>query len=330
MKKTVYISGMHCSSCDILIREIIRDTDGIELMELTSRWVLTCTCTDEASLWKAKEGIVAHGYTVSDSQNDTSSKKFNYKELFVLFLCGLLLRFLLYNLDVTSYVASLWTDGSFGYREIIVLWFIASLSTCLALVGWFVLMRWSLSGWQTKPLRTVLFHQWLFQIGRLVWYAAWWFILWSIGSTFVFSPYVNWVINLLVSILLLIIWRNMLLIVQVRIPTPWWWARFMKRLQGFSTKKRWWFFVGALTFFLPCGFSQLAQINALSTGSAVDWWILLFLFALGTFPVLFILWITGNRFQMNPLSFTAKLIWTLLVVLSLFLIQNAFNLLWWF
>lgn len=330
MEKIIYVSGMHCPACDILIREIIHDTEGIELVEFTSTWVLTCTCVDEISLWILKESIAASGYSVSDVWMNSSLKKSNYKEIVLLVFSGIVIRFLLYKLDIATYAASLWADWTLGYWEMILLGFIASLSTCLALVGWFVLMRWSTQWWKNLPFRTSVFYQWLFQLGRLWWFALWWFILWSIWSTLVFSPLVNWVINLLVSILLLIIWRNMLLIFPIRIPSRWWWDGLMKLLNHLSTKKRWWVLVGALTFFLPCGFSQLAQINALSTGDPVQWWILLFLFALGTFPVLFILWLTGNRFQMHATSFTAKMIWIVLVVLSLFLIQNAFNLLWWF
>ncbi len=329
-QKILSISGMHCPACDILIREIIQETEGIELIELTAQWKLTITSENESTLWILKKSIVASGYSVSDFWTDTSVKKINFKEIALLITSGIVIWFLLYNLDIATYAASLWTDGTLGYGEMILLWGIASLSTCLALVGWFVLMRWSTQWWYDISLRSSVFHQWLFQLGRLWWFALWWFILWSIWSTLVFSPLVNGIINLLVSILLLLIWRNMLLIFPIRVPSRWWWDGLMKLLNRLSTKKRWWVLVGALTFFLPCGFSQLAQINALSTGDPVQGWILLFLFALGTLPVLFILWITGNRFQMNATSFTAKFIWIVLVVLSLFLIQNAFNLLWWF
>jgi sulfite exporter TauE/SafE len=212
----------------------------------------------------------------------------------------------------------------------VVLWFIASLSTCLALVGGFVLMRWSVSWAKNKSLYATLYHQGVFQWGRLLWFAIWWALLWFLGSTIIFSPLVNWIINLLVSILLLMIWRNMLLIFPLRVPTRWGGAWVMTLLEGVATKKWWWLFVWALTFFLPCWFSQLAQINALSTADPLQWWILMFLFAVGTFPILFLLWVTGNRFHMNPSSFPAKLIGVLLVVLSMFLIQNALRLLGWF
>jgi sulfite exporter TauE/SafE len=36
-------------------------------------------------------------------------------------------------------------------------------------------------------------------------------------------------------------------------------------LKSFAQKKRGGIIVGALTFFLPCGFTQVAQLNAMST-----------------------------------------------------------------
>lgn len=327
-QKILSISGMHCPACDILIREIIKETEGIALIELTEQWTLTITIANESSLWILKKSIAASGYSVSDFWIDTCTKKINYKEIALLVVLGIVVWWWLYNLDIATYAASLWNNGTFGYGEMIFLWFIASLSTCLALVGWFVLMWWSVQWWKDISLRNILFQQLLFQGGRLWWFALWWFILWFIWSTLLFSPLINGVINMMISILLLFIWWNMLLIFPIRIPSWWWWDRLMKVLNWFSKKKWWWVFVWALTFFLPCGFSQMAQINALSTGNPFQWWVLLFLFALWTLPVLCILWITGNRFYMNPSSFTAKMMWVVLMVIALFLVKNAFQLLW--
>lgn len=44
--------------------------------------------------------------------------------------------------------------------------------------------------------------------------------------------------------------------------------------------------VGALTFFLPCGFTQSMQLLALGSGSPVQGGIIMAAFALGTLPVL--------------------------------------------
>lgn len=331
MKKTLYISGMHCPSCDLLIRETIKETPDVALVSLTSTWVLTCIFHDDTAVSTLKEAISAHGYTVSDSPNTPDANKKPRRKDGVILLCSWILIWrILSTVDITSYAASLWTDWSLGYWEVFLLWIIASLSTCLALVWWFILMWWSLQWTTSLSLRDSIRHQVLFRVGRLWWYALWWVLLWLLWSVIIFSPSVNGIINLVVSILLLFIWRNMLQLVTINFPVWWWWNHLVKTIKSFSLKRRWGVIVGALTFFLPCGFSQLAQINALSTWSPLQWALLLFFFALWTLPVLFILWLTGDRFQTNQSSFLNKILWVLLIVLSLFLIQNALHLLWWF
>ena len=47
--------------------------------------------------------------------------------------------------------------------------------------------------------------------------------------------------------------------------------------------------VGAVTFFLPCGFTQSMQFYALSTGNFLDGAMTMFVFSLGTLPVLALL-----------------------------------------
>lgn len=327
MKKVLYISGMHCPSCDLLIRESLWELNDIEITELTEAGVLTYVSSQETSDQKVKESIISCGYTVSDTISSSSS--FDWKEAVILACIGFLIRRLLTTLDLTWYVASLWTNGVLWYGEMFILWFIASLSTCLALVGWFVIMRGSLQWWTRESFMDAFRHQWLFQIGRLWWYALWWAALWFLWSAIIFSPSVNASINLIVSILLLVMWWNMLWRITISLPTRWWGDRLMSVLRNFSKKKWGGVIVGALTFLLPCWFTQVAQINAMSTWSPTQWALLLFVFALGTLPVLLTLWLTWNRFQSHQAWRWYKILWVALIVLSVFLIQSSTRLLGW-
>lgn len=47
--------------------------------------------------------------------------------------------------------------------------------------------------------------------------------------------------------------------------------------------------IGFGTFFLPCGFTQSMQVVALSSGSFISGALIMFAFALGTFPMLALL-----------------------------------------
>jgi sulfite exporter TauE/SafE len=64
--------------------------------------------------------------------------------------------------------------------------------------------------------------------------------------------------------------------------------------------------IGIGTFFLPCGFTQSMQIAALSSGSYITGGLIMFSFALGTFPVLALLSFGAEGFSRSiyaPLFF---------------------------
>lgn len=103
-QKILYISGMHCPACDILIREIIQETDGIELISFTASGVLMFIYSDEKTLSALKQAITESGYTVSNSQ---ITKKLNRKEIVLLLSSGIGIWLLLYNLDIATYAGSL-------------------------------------------------------------------------------------------------------------------------------------------------------------------------------------------------------------------------------
>ena len=60
------------------------------------------------------------------------------------------------------------------------------------------------------------------------------------------------------------------------------------------------FTIGAATFFLPCGFTLMAQGVALTTGSFWGGAFIMFFFALGTLPMLAAISLTGLKFTSRP------------------------------
>ena len=83
--------------------------------------------------------------------------------------------------------------------------------------------------------------------------------------------------------------------------------------------------VGALTFFLPCGFTQSIQVLAISSGSPLTGMMILGAFALGTFPVLFGIGV-GVEFIKDKLKFLNPLISVLLIVFGLFTLSGGLSL----
>jgi len=132
----------------------------------------------------------------------------------------------------------------------------------------------------------------LFHVGRLVSFFILGGVIGAIGSSFQLGITGTFILGLIVAVILLILGINLLDVF------PW-----MKRLQpslpsfvgrhvhGLKNINHTLtpVLVGIVTFFLPCGFTQSMQIYALTTGSFWTGAMMMFVFALGTLPVLALL-----------------------------------------
>ena len=85
--------------------------------------------------------------------------------------------------------------------------------------------------------------------------------------------------------------------------------------------------VWALTFFLPCGFTQTMQLLAISSWSFWSGWLVMMIFALWTSPVLFSVWLGSSYFKERKFNILNKIIWAIVIFFWIFTITNAYNLL---
>ena len=179
-------------------------------------------------------------------------------------------------------LASFINSSDIGYGTAFVIGLIASVSTCLAVVGGVVL---SLSANSAKSGGTWR-PQALFHVGRLVGFFVLGGLIGLIGSTFHFSITANVVLGIIVGVVMLILGINLLDVFspikkfQLRLPKSF--SRYVVNIS-----ERDYYFAPAL--FLPCGFTQSMQVYVLTTGSFVEGAMIMFIFALGTFPMLALL-----------------------------------------
>lgn len=83
------------------------------------------------------------------------------------------------------------------------------------------------------------------------------------------------------------------------------------------------FLVGAVTFFLPCGFTQSMQIFTLSTGSFMKGGFTMLAFALGTLPVLAL--ISFSSFSISKSSKSGIFFKTAGLIVIMFALFNIIN-----
>jgi sulfite exporter TauE/SafE len=175
-----------------------------------------------------------------------------------------------------------------GYGTAFIIGLIASVSSCMAVVGGLVLSMsasFAQSGDKVRP-------QLLFHVGRLVSFFILGGVIGLLGSTFQLGGTSTFILNVIVAIVLLILGLNLLDVFprlkkwQPTLPLSL--GRRIHDLRNLNHNLTP-LFLGVLTFFLPCGFTQSMQIYTLSTGDFLTGALIMFSFALGTLPVLAIL-----------------------------------------
>jgi len=167
---------------------------------------------------------------------------------------------------------------------------VAAFSTCMALVGGLLLSvtaAWTQShtvATHYERFRPSLF----FNIGRLIGYFLLGGIIGWIGQAFTLTPRLSGLLTIMVAVVMVLLGLSILQIIPkryCRVPLPSSWHVRLKQLSQ-SRNPAMPFVIGALTFFIPCGFTQSMQLLALSSGNALSGGLIMLVFALGTLPSL--------------------------------------------
>lgn len=182
-------------------------------------------------------------------------------------------------------IVNLVSAGEVTYGTAFVIGIIASLSTCMAVVGGLVLSMsatFAKEGDRIKP-------QLMFHAGRIVSFFILGGIIGAIGSAFTLNTSATFILSLVIGVVMLILGINLL--------DTFHWARkwqpampkfIAKHAHGVSKFNHTLtpLLVGVATFFLPCGFTQSMQLYTLTTGNFLTGGLTMLAFALGTFPTL--------------------------------------------
>ncbi len=281
------VTGMTCKSCEKLISDVLLDIAGVMEAEVSVKQGRAAVrVKDEArdpDLDLLNRQLESHGYKLypQGCRLPSSSEPF-FRRLRRALIALIIIGFVgavLWS-PIRNMFPSVSAGASFG--ALFVLGIVASLSSCLATTGGFML---AYSAESVSRKKTLLMHA-----GRLATFMVGGALLGSIGGALPVAT-AGWygVLALAMGIGFLAVALNLLDLspslskLGVSLPSSLHvFADKVKKRPGGVTP----FLVGAVTFVLPCGFTQTAQALALASGSALNGFLLLTGFALGTLPVL--------------------------------------------
>lgn len=283
---TLHVSGTHCASCKILIEDILNEQIGIERanVDLKQEIVSFETNLDDSQHKLAEmlsEKVRHNGYSFSvekavQAKNDNGV-------IWQALPIGLVFLALFFILQKSG-ILNFGIGGTATPITSFVIGLVASVSSCLAVVGGLVL---SLSATVSQDKISDTKPMFLFHSGRLLGFALLGGVLGAVGSAIGISFTLGAILGLVASFVMIVLGLNLVgVFKKSTITLPSGIFNFFRKVEHETLAP---LLIGVGTFFLPCGFTQSMQIAALSSGSFVSGMLIMLAFALGTLPMLALL-----------------------------------------
>lgn len=332
------VHGMHCASCEVLIEQKFKKISGIEKVRIShATGKAEIICSREPSIRQLNDLVSKEGYYVSSWQDrnesipSTISQKntpLDYLQMGWIFLVIVSLYFILKQFD---FLPSISITENMNYGLIFLIGLVAAVSSCIAVVGGLLLAmseKYNDSHPNMTGVQKFKPHIY-FNIGRVLGYTVFGALVGLLGSVFTLSPRANGFLMVLVSIVMLMLGFQLLRLFPGL-------QRFAPRMPKFISRKIHNLSekdskgapitLGALTFFLPCGFTQALQLYVLASGSWKVGALTMLVFSLGTLPALISLSAISSFAKGVFQKYFLKFAGVLVVMLALFNINNGLTL----
>ncbi len=283
---TFHVSGTHCASCKIFIEDALNEQSIVKnaRVNLKSETVEIETDSDQAPEILTQiltEKIKSNGYRLSVEKSATEKQSNDVIWKAIPIGLGFLILFFLLQ---KSGILNLGIGGQTTPITSFIIGLIASVSSCLAIVGGLVL---SLSAKVSQDNVSDTKTFFLFHTGRLVSFAVLGGVLGAVGSAIGINFTLTAILGLLASMVMLLLGLNLVgVFAKNKVALPSGIFNFFRRIEHKTFTP---LVIGFATFFLPCGFTQSMQVSALGSGSFISGLLIMLAFALGTLPMLVLL-----------------------------------------
>ncbi|MBH1940147.1 sulfite exporter TauE/SafE family protein [Mobilitalea sibirica] len=331
--KTIIIDGMTCVSCENRIEQMLSDTVGIEQAKVSySNGTARITFyPDILNLDQIKGKIEELDYQVRKLNVQDPAKKSNMS--ITTFLGVAVILYALY-LIVDRFVGFDFFNAfpiareGMGYGMLFIIGLLTSFH-CVAMCGGICLSqcvpRKEIEGEKENKL-SALRPSLLYNLGRVISYTVIGGLVGALGSVVSFTGSFKGIVQIIAGVFMIIMGLNMLNLfpwlrkLNPRIPKV-----FAKKIHS-NKRNNSPLYVGLLNGLMPCGPLQAMQLFALSTGSPVRGALSMFLFSIGTVPLMLAF---GALSSFLSKKFTNKMMMAgavMVVILGVVMFNNGYNL----
>ncbi len=297
--KEIYVKGMQCVSCEQLICKGLSDLKGVSATADFVKGKVSVSFDESiVSLKEIEKAIEKEGFKVVSGKNKADKNKVEKKEsseltfekivefLFIVFGINYLISHFL-GINILSTVFG--TINAFvsqvpvvDENASLVLLFVIGLLTsfhCVAMCGGINVTQCLTFKEQSKNSPNLMYN-----LGRVTSYTILGGIVGAIGSVFTISPSAQALLYVVVGCFMVLMGLNLYGLNFARKYIP----KMPKSFRNLKKNANGPFVVGLLNGLMPCGPLQSMQLYALSTGSFVQGALSMFVFSVGTVPLMYI------------------------------------------
>jgi uncharacterized protein len=331
MKKTkLYIKGMHCISCEMLLEKEFKKIPSLKSCKVShQKGFAELECDENLPRKKIKSIIRSCGYKLVKNQSDTKQKerqeKPKFSQILAITLGLLIIFYIIAKIDFMRFLPSF--GGEVTVVIALLMGIVASLSTCLAITGGIVMSfgatvqvaEGSKNHFLARAMPHIYFH-----IGRIGGFILLGGLLGLIGSKINYSLSFTGYLTILIAIVMLYMGLQILNIVPNITKLGFHLPKFLSRKIHDLEKSDHHLMptiIGALTFFLPCGFTQSMQLAAVTSQNFLSGALIMGAFAIGTMPVLFSVGIGSTYAHKEKM----KIFYNIIGVIIIFFSVYSFN-----
>ena len=306
-KLSLKITGMHCQNCSNKIKDALNSM-GVEKLEVSyENGELACISDDIDAVIAAINEL---GYTAEVTEDGMASRK-NHRGAIVALLILLGFYLIIKNTVGFNTIPQLGEQVSYGI--LFILGIVTSLH-CLSMCGGIVISQ---SIAFENPIKSTL----LYNVGRVIAYTTVGAIVGGIGSIVSFSPLLKGYITIFAGVFMILMGLSMLqsfafLRRYIKLPT-------IFNVSKFKSNRNAPLLIGLATGLMPCGPLQTMQIYALGTGSILKGAFSMFVFSVGTIPLMMGLGTISGYISNGLNKKLLKLSSVLVIILGLIIVNRG-------
>lgn len=307
VNKELKINGMTCNGCETRIENKLMALTGVEKVGVSFKTGILRIRFDisQISLEQIIREIETLGYIVfNDVEQPKKAEQNSYSQLLMIGVIMFGGYLIIKNTIGFNFIPEV--NVNMSYSILFIIGLLTSLH-CLAMCGGINLSL--CMSYDTKNLQenryAKLKPSLLYNAGRVISYTILGGLVGALGAVFQMSNIGSAVISIAAGVFMVIMGLNMLnLFPWLRKLNPHMPKGLVKKINGLK-KGKGPFIVGILNGFMPCGPLQAMQLYALGKASFVAGALSMFLFSLGTVPLMFTFGALGS---MLSSKFTKKMI----------------------